>query len=190
MPLCGSSACGCRFASDGSVTIGGAGTATSPFLFGANFPVKPWVPVLDATISTPSLGSGSNFLQEGWYQEVGQVVTLWGFIRWGESGSAGNSTYYVSLPVAAAAGTPPAVRMIANTTGGRGQSIGGFNGRNGAAGQALTGELELRTESTAWLVIQNLSAAGEASYITNAVPDAWGTDADVINYWGSYIKAA
>ena len=59
-----------------------------------------YTPALTASVSDPTLGSGSS--TSGFYIVDGKLVTVWSGIIFGSSGAAaGSGTYRVSLPVAA-----------------------------------------------------------------------------------------
>ncbi|GAA4627261.1 hypothetical protein [Cellulomonas oligotrophica] len=58
-----------------------------------------YTPVLTATTTDPSLGSGTNYVQVGRVLKVGRHVQYRGSLRFGASGAVGGAgTYRVSLP--------------------------------------------------------------------------------------------
>jgi len=132
-----------------------------------------WTPVLTATSTNPTLGTGS--AQEGQWLRHGRMVTVWARIRFGTSGvNAGSGVYIVSLPVAAAAA------LAASTSAGAGQSIGvgGFRDDSTTSNnQSLA--VQLRTTTTVQFT-HSLGAVQNNSPITFAA-------SDVITFTASYL---
>jgi hypothetical protein len=61
-----------------------------------------YVPVLTATNTNPNLGNGNI---SGYYTKIGRTVHVQGSLSFGSSGvSTGDGQYYISLPIAGAAG--------------------------------------------------------------------------------------
>lgn len=89
-----------------------------------------YTPVLTATTTNPTLGTGST--ANGWYTYGSEMVTYTFFLKFGTSPSAGSGNYLVSLPVTSA--TPfgstlhPAVGTI---------QIADFSANNYAAGSCF-----------------------------------------------------
>lgn len=62
-----------------------------------------YVPALTASVTSPTLGSGSSIT--GRYVRIGDIVIVWVEIKFGSSGvAAGSGTYRISLPVNMSAG--------------------------------------------------------------------------------------
>jgi len=107
-------------------------------LYGA---VETYVPTLTASVTSPTLGTGS--VQEGFFIRTGNKIDCWGRIGFGTSGvDAGSGTYIVSLPVAA-------TDLTAATGFNLGQIVGSCSIRDdsGGLGGNLVGSAQLRTAS-------------------------------------------
>lgn len=84
-----------------------------------------WTPVLSATTTPPTLGTGSSVA--GRYTQRGKTVHGWGAIAFGTSGvSAGNGTYSVAPPVVAreSSAVVPNVNLIVGSAMLRDHSTG------------------------------------------------------------------
>ena len=105
------------------------------------FYVGTYTPMLTAATTDPVLGDGSE--QEGHWMQVGQIMYVWGRIRFGSASgtpapSNGLGQYIVSLPT-------PAVDLFQSTLGANGIPIG--SGMTGDGSDILNGRkvfLQLR----------------------------------------------
>lgn len=76
-----------------------------------------WTPVLTASGTDPTLGTGS--LQEGRFTQIGKLVSFTAAIHFGSSGvNKGSGFYFVSLPVTAAMETDGAPEKFTTIGGG------------------------------------------------------------------------
>ena len=57
-----------------------------------------YTPTLTASTSNPTLGTGAQQFSRIWLN--GQHVTIWAYVRFGTSASAGSGTYRLSIPAA------------------------------------------------------------------------------------------
>lgn len=77
-----------------------AGSVLTASLYNDEHTATTYVPVLTATATNPTLGSGSS--ATGRYARAGQLVTVQGRILFGTSGvAAGSGNYQISLPFTA-----------------------------------------------------------------------------------------
>jgi hypothetical protein len=61
-----------------------------------------YVPTLTASTTNPTLGTGGNLTQAGWWKRVDDLIIGGALIRFGTTApAAGSGTYYISLPFAA-----------------------------------------------------------------------------------------
>lgn len=126
-----------------------------------------WTPVLTASTTNPTLGTGST--QFGRYAQVNKIVSGFGQINFGTSGANGGfQFYFVSLPIA----------MQGNST-----VIGQWRVFDASAGASYLGTLIFNTSTSALLFFNN-----PASVITNTAPFTW-TNNDFIQYNFQYEAA-
>lgn len=125
-----------------------------------------WVPVLTASVTSPTLGVGSSTV--GVFQQVGKMIQGYGLINFGTSGVvAGSGTLIVSLPA------PRNSVYIAS--GGRVRCAG------------LTTPIWVNGSGASTANIQYSSAAVNGALVTatNALPGIWVAN-DTIFYWFNY----
>lgn len=122
--------------------------------------LNPWstyVPVLAASITNPTLGTGSS--QVGRYVQVGKTVIGDALITFGTSGTnAGSGGYTITLPVAAATATVSPI-------------IGDVF--IGCAGLSTRAFALLSTASTVQLRYPSAAVNGALSSASNSAPGAW-----------------
>lgn len=125
-----------------------------------------WTPVLTASVTNPTLGTGSS--QTGRWAQIQKIVTGQGKIKFGTAGTAnGSGTYFVSLPTAAQA-----------ATGGPCGTVFIFDGTV----TTRVGVLIMSTTTTCSIRYDG------GTLVTNLLPWTWGTD-DEINYQFTYEAA-
>jgi hypothetical protein len=133
-----------------------------------------YTPVLTASTTNPTLGSGS--FASGAYMQIGRTVHFRAQIQFGTSGTnAGSGFYFVSFPVATSTGIPgftpiANVFMVQNSTGIRLLGSGCLNDVNK-------------------FFIQYQTNSSGTNAVTEGVPWAWTTQ-DSILVSGTYQAAA
>jgi len=126
-----------------------------------------WTPTLTASTTNPTLGTGSS--RTGRWGRINKIVTGYGKITFGTSGTAAGSGFYqLSLPTTAQTSTP---------TGPIGTFYIGDGGVNVRVGVLI---------ATSTTVATMRYDAG--TLVTNAAPWAWGANA-VILYTFTYEAA-
>lgn len=122
-----------------------------------------WTPALTGTTTNPTLGSGGNFTQSGFYYRVGKLVYASATLRFGTAGvSAGSGDYRISLPVAASASL-----AAAGTLGGAAIIGSGIVRDNSAVSASRAVAVQLVSSTTVLMV------AGSGDSINSAAPWAW-----------------
>ena len=116
-----------------------------------------WTPALTAQTTNPTLGTGSS--QTGRWARINKIVTGQGRIKFGTSGTAAGSGYYlVSLPTAAQA-----------ATGGPCGTVYIFDG-----GVSVRVGVLIMTTTTTCTMRYDAGAL-----VTNAAPWAWGANSEI-----------
>lgn len=140
-----------------------------------------YVPALTTSGTSPTLGTGGNLAQEGWYFQLGKWVVGGWYIRFGTTGAAaGGGTYRVSLPVTANVSNP----MRANAGTGVQNAIGVTQYRDDSAANVLMGACVLESSTNV-----HMRDSGSASaVVTNSSPWIWAAS-DVITGTFAYIAA-
>lgn len=134
-----------------------------------------WTPALTASVSNPTLGSGS--AATGHYTRIGKTILARGSIQFGTSGTAaGSGTYYVSLPVTADDAAATTFVLGGNIR--LSQSAGGAL-RVWANPLLVAGGTKFQIR---WVATPAGSAESDA---THAVPWAW-TASDRIEFFVQY----
>lgn len=117
-----------------------------------------YTPVLTASTTSPTLGTGST--QLGAWNRQGDTIDWWAYIQFGTSGTAaGTGTYRVSLPPAAAYSTNRDFLFVGDAE--LNNSGTGYMRHLNLAGSTTTTEM--------W------SGADPAASVAAAVPFAWST---------------
>jgi hypothetical protein len=139
------------------------------------FDLGTYVPVLTATTTNPTLGSGST--QSGWWQRVNNLITGGAFVRFGTSGVvAGSGNYQISLPF-------PADTAFMIAAGGLGTSsmLGDGLVRDNSAVSTGSRQFSTYLETTTTMLLA--LANGTNQVITDAVPFVFAaSDALTVNF--------
>ncbi len=131
-----------------------------------------YTPALTASVTSPTLGTGSAV--SGYYWRVGNLIVGWAQVDFGTSGTnAGNGTYRVSLPVTASA----SLGALVSIGSGRIVDNDGADTYLVDAVIAATTYMTLRFDSQTTLGI-----------VTHAVPFAWAAS-DMLTVHFSYEAA-
>lgn len=142
------------------------GSAWSDLLNPAHGAFIAWTPVLTASTTNPTLGTGSS--QTGVYMRIGRLIFAQGRILWGTGGTAGSGTYAISVPVnGTAAGF---------ASGGVSSRIGGF------IIPGLGMAIPASASTMSFYPGNSNTLAGSGS--------AWGTVNDEIKFFYAYEAAA
>jgi hypothetical protein len=139
------------------------------------FDLGTYVPVLTATTTNPTLGSGS--AQSGWWQRCNNLIIGGAFIRFGTSGVAiGSGNYQISLPF-------PADTAFMIAAGGLGTSsvIGDGLVRDNSSVTANSRQFSTYLDTTTTMLLA--LANGTNLVITESVPFTFAaSDALTVNF--------
>lgn len=160
-------------APNGPSQIGALALAVEALLqaFGAG---TAYTPVLTASVTNPTLGTGSSSV--GRYSVIGKRVFFSAEIILGTGATAGSGFYTFSLPVAARTGTPWQIVPVEGLDSSTGRYVAGI-GEIASAGNSLT-RIRFGDSGT----------TATSTSFGNATPWVWA-DADMIRVSGSYESA-
>jgi hypothetical protein len=129
-----------------------------------------YVPVLTASTTNPTLGTGTGLVQTGSYVTAGKLVVGWAKIAFGTTGAnRGSGLYLVSLPVAIETGAfvASSLETVDSTTAN------------------FYGALTFGTATTCYLTLNH-----DDALVADTVPFTWGAAGDSIWYGFAYKAAA
>lgn len=135
-----------------------------------------WSPTLTATDANPALGSEGDFIRDGVWSRIGNVVVVSVRLRFGSSGtSAGSGFYRISLPVPASAAYP--------VTGGIGvgPQCGVATLRRQSPFQAVVGSVQLTN-----LTNVQINIPGSVGTVRESAPWTWASG-DAISLSAAYL---
>ena len=145
-----------------------------------NTPIGQYTPILSATTTPPTLGTGTNDAK-GYYYKIFDLIYTWGYIRFGTGLAAGSGVYTVTLPFKAKFITAP------NATLGAGPVVGnGLVWDDNAASGRQPVSVQLRTDQTIMFGLRMGSGAA-AREVTNLAPITWAVD-DGIKWTARYYR--
>jgi hypothetical protein len=138
---------------------------------------EPWqayTPVLTATTTSPTLGTGSTASAR--YQRQYNLVTYQGIVQFGTAGvAAGTGDYRLSLPVTAQTG-------ITN------RRVGIANSYDSSAAHTSISTVYLASSTTVGFLFSNTWPLGNLTYVGAAQPMAWAAS-DALEFTITYEAA-
>lgn len=137
-----------------------------------------YTPLLLASTTSPTLGSGSQAMGRYWLDPITGWVRGQGFIRFGTSGvSAGSGNYIVTLPVNAFA--------FASATTGQSDIFGLWSANDASNSIAARWGPLVRSSAGPAAAFLALYTGSSPVVVTDSVPWTWAAQ-DAITYWFWY----
>lgn len=145
-------------------------------------PLGLYTPVLSASVTAPTIGTGAGAIQ-GYYYKIFDQIWVWAYFRFGTGFNAGSGVYSMSLPF-----TAKTLNIQPNVTMGGGPIVGeGFVWDDSSSPARQPVSVQLRTTTTVQFGLRMTSGAVTRD-MTNIAPITWAQD-DSFKFFARYQRA-